>query len=184
MKKTIETHTWWINPTTLESYYSWKERGERSENDIHATSDKPSKWHIPIVENNIHKGWVFNIDEAKEGKKQEIKQAYLQERNTTATIQSTTLNAEIDCRADDVLNIRGIIDMQDATGSELPGFYKLADNTRVPCTATQFKQVYQELIQGQLALWNKKDTLEEQINNATTWEELEAIVWNEPAPQE
>jgi hypothetical protein len=121
-----------------------------------------------------------SLEEVKKQKKAEIKSAYENARNDGGDgIFSQVLQAQIDCRADDVLNIKSIVDFKEATGSPQPDFYKLKDNTHFsPCTLEMFKQVYTELIVGQLTWWNKKDMLEKQIDEAQTTEKVQAISWN------
>jgi hypothetical protein len=147
---------------------------------------KEGKFGNPEKEDFINGEWVLKpipaipLDQVKKQKKAEIKSAYENARNDGGDgIFSQVLQAQIDCRADDVLNIKSIVDFKEATGSPQPDFYKLKDNTHFsPCTLEMFKQVYTELIVGQLTWWNKKDMLEKQIDEAQTTEKVQAISWN------
>ena len=82
----------------------------------------------------------------------------------------------IDCRESDVLNIQSLVTLLEAQGTT-EYFYKLKDNSSVDCSVTQIKTVLTELIAALLSMWQLKQALTEQVNAATTAEEIQAIKW-------
>lgn len=122
--------------------------------------------------------WGFALDNAKASKLREITAAYTAERTTeNKGISSKALGgAVIDCRESDVLNIQNLVTLLEAQGKS-EYFYKLKDNTSVDCTVAQIKTVLTELTAALLSMWQLKQTLTEQIDAATTAEEIQAIKW-------
>ena len=116
--------------------------------------------------------------EDRESKMSEINSAYIAERTTANKgITSSALGgAIIDCRESDVINIQNLITLLEAQGAT-EYYYKLKDNTNVDCTVAQIKAVLTELIAALLSMWQLKQTLTEQIDAATTAEEIQAIKW-------
>ena len=122
--------------------------------------------------------WVVDIDSMKAAKLEEIKAEYEAERTTrNKGIDSVTLGVKIDCREKDVLNIQSIVYVYDATGMA-PTFYKAYDNSEVPATGDDFKNVLNELIAAQQGMWIHKNELSKQIVAATTPEQIKSIKWS------
>lgn len=122
--------------------------------------------------------WVIDLDAMKAAKLAEIKAEYEAERTTrNKGIESITLGVKIDCREKDVLNIQSIVYVYDATGMA-PTFYKAYDNSEVPATGDDFKNVLNELIAAQQGMWMHKNELSRQIAAATTPEQIKSIKWS------
>ena len=121
--------------------------------------------------------WVDDIDALRAAKLAEISAGYTAERTTANKgIISAALGKAIDCRESDVLNIQNLVTLLEASGTTTY-FYKLKDNTDVDCTVAQIKVVLTEMIAALLSMWTLKQTLTEQVNAATTAEEIQAIKW-------
>ena len=130
---------------------------------------------IPVTEDQRFK---FHMDDLKTAKLEEIKAEYEAERSTrNKGIDSITLGVKIDCREKDVLNIQSIVYVYGETGTA-PSFYKAYDNSEVPATGDDFKNVLNELIAAQLAMWQHKNDLSKQIAAATTPEQIKSIKWS------
>ena len=125
--------------------------------------------------------WIDDMDTLRSAKSLEISAAYISERTTTNKgITSAALGgAIIDCRESDVLDIQNLITLLEAQGAT-EYFYKLKDNSNVECTVAQIKTVLTELIAALLSMWQLKQTLTDQINSATTAEEIQAVKWEWP----
>lgn len=120
----------------------------------------------------------MTLDQLKTAKLEEIKAEYEAERTTrNKGIDSITLGIKIDCREKDVLNIQSIVYVYDATGMA-PTFYKAYDNSEVPATGDDFKNVLKELIAAQHGMWMHKNELSKQIAAATTPEQIKSIKWS------
>ena len=122
--------------------------------------------------------WSDDMETLRSAKSSEISAAYISERTTANKgIASTALGgAVIDCRESDVQNIQNLITLLETQGAA-EYFYKLKDNSSVDCTVAQIKTVLTELITALLSMWQLKQTITEQINAATTAEEIQAIKW-------
>ena len=124
--------------------------------------------------------WVnddTNIEKYRQQVKDTINTAYDYERTTKNTgITSIVLNAVIDCRESDVLNMTNVAYMMEQTGVATID-YKCKDNSRKTITLAQLKQVNCELIAAQLGYWQKWDGLKASIDSATTVAQLQDIVW-------
>ena len=123
--------------------------------------------------------WIgkMTLDDHKYSKLDEIKAEYEAERTTrNKGIDSVTLGVKIDCREKDVHNIQSIVYVYDATGMA-PTFYKAYDNSEVPATGDDFKNVLNELIAAQQGMWVHKNELSKQIAEATTPEQIKSIKW-------
>ena len=59
----------------------------------------------------------------------------------------------------------------------VPTFDEAYDNSEVPATGDDFKNVLKELIAAQLAMWQHKNELFGQIDAATTPEQIKSIKW-------
>lgn len=137
------------------------------------TRDKPGehqKWN--------GSAWVDDLDALRAAGLSEISAAYIAERTTANKgVTSTALGgAVIDCRESDVLNIQNLITLLEAQGATAH-FYKIKDNSDINCSVSQIKTVLTELIAALLSMWQLKQALTEQVNAATTAEEIQAIKW-------
>ena len=120
----------------------------------------------------------MTLDQLKTAKLEEIKAEYEAERTTrNKGIDSVTLGVKIDCREVDVLNIQSIVYVYDAIGMA-PTYYKAYDNSEVPATGDDFKDVLKELIAAQLAMWQHKNELSRQVAEATKPEQIKSIKWS------
>ena len=132
------------------------------ENEIQAEEYSAEEYGV-FITNNLdlyeydadRQVWIgkMTLNDRKYSKLEEIKAEYEAERTTrNKGIDSVTLGVKIDCREKDVLNIQSIVYVYDATGMA-PTFYKAYDNSEVPATGDDFKNVLNELIAAQLAMW-------------------------------
>ena len=120
----------------------------------------------------------MTLDDLKTAKLAEIKAEYEAERTTrNKGIDSVTLGVKIDCRQKDVENIQALVYVYDETG-KAPSFYKAYDNSQVPATGEDFKNVLNELIAAQLAMWQHKNELSGQVAEATKPEQVKSIKWS------
>lgn len=122
--------------------------------------------------------YLVTVEQMKISKLAEIKAEYEAERTTrNKGIYSVTLDAKIDCREVDVLNIQSIVYVFEKTGTA-PSFYKTYDNGTVPATGEAFQSVLTELMATQLAMWQHKDELSRAIELAETEEQINFIRWS------
>jgi len=159
-------------------------RGKRPEDCEYVVETAPERYKVTergLEEKSLSElitAGLESLDTLKDQKKAEIKAAYQNERVTGYKgIMSSTLGVKIDCRESDVQNIQSLIYYLEANGIT-EYFYKCYDNTEIPCTLTQMKAVLAELIAGRLSMGGLKNALTKQIDNCTTVEQVEAIIWN------
>lgn len=149
--------------------------------------DKENNMFIPNDPANRHwqeyQQWLLEgnnpepehtLEELKQLKLQEIKKGFKNEFKV-GMIQSS-LGFPVDARRweekNDLENLQSLIKL-----NQYPIYFKDADGNIQELTEENAKTLEQELIQACLNRYQKKWQLEEQINNATTTEELDAIKW-------
>lgn len=128
-----------------------------------------------VIDNNKKQAF---LNELKRAKKDEISIAYVIERDeTNKGILSPTLSEMIDCRKTDVQNVSTLISALEREGIT-NFYYKLKNNTMVPCTVSQIKLVYGEMCNELLNIWKRKQELLALIDSASTEEQILSIVWS------
>jgi hypothetical protein len=116
--------------------------------------------------------WEYNIEQAKNAKYWEIKQAFEQE-SENSKVMSQSLNTEINADRKSLQNIEGLLAV---IGSGMIP-YKCYDNRFVNVDRTNLEAMRLEVIKAGQSLYNKKWDLETTIKNATTKEQIETIKW-------
>ena len=118
------------------------------------------------------------FEESKTLKSKEILDAF---NNTVATghFLSTVLSIEVDCRRDttknDLQNVQGLISYM--TRNEVTEVEYIGYTSTGIATISQLQTLCNEMEDHVLGLYQKKWALEAQIKEATTIEQLNAIVW-------
>ena len=154
---------------------------------ITGIKDNEQGWFIPIDPANTHyqeyQQWLeegnepdppYTLEELKQLKKQEIKQAFLSAPNDGFV--SSSLNIKVDCKRDDYLNLQGAYDL--AISKNLSTItIRDYNNEYHDLTPDQLKTLLNELLDYYNLLYQKKWNLEQQIDTATTLEETVQIKW-------
>ena len=99
----------------------------------------------------------------------------------TGHFASLTLGIEVDCRRggikNDLQNVEGLITDYDNLTEAEKHYKGYTETTSSPLTLAQLISLKQEMSQWGRALYKKKWSLEESINNSTTITEVKSIVW-------
>ena len=118
--------------------------------------------------------WIQKTeDEIKQEKLQQkqqrltlqLKQIFKDYRSNKATLQSQTINKEINARQEDLINIDGLISvlLNDTDTVQ----FRCADNSFVEVTKSELENIKKEIIQFGQKLYQNKWNIENQINNLT-----------------
>jgi hypothetical protein len=120
-----------------------------------------------------------NIQEEKEKKYSKIKYARdiaLISENANYTTIGLTNNITVNARRTDLDNAKNLLDIMVITGaSGIP--FICFDNSIAYLTTNDLRQLILELQLYGAYIYQKKTTLDAQIDAATTTEEVQAIVW-------
>lgn len=115
------------------------------------------------------------LPELKKSKKEQILKEF-QQATSDSIMHSTTLNAEVDYGERHLRNVTSLVDYMEASNMQSTQF-RIADNSFVEVSLDQLKALKLEMIGYGIYLYQRKWEIEQQIENATTLEELEVIKW-------
>jgi len=139
---------------------------------------QPKEQYAPELWRQLHDqdpdNYPLSVDDYKIIKPLEIKVAF--EKEFTNRTFTSSLGFNVDNRRSgskfDKDNVKSLIDL----GAD-PVQFKDADGVIHSLTQAELQTMHTEMIQDGLGLYQKKWTLEGQIEAATTIAELEAITW-------
>jgi hypothetical protein len=127
---------------------------------------------------NKFQDWIFDIDQLKDYKKNQIRQSF-ENQLSTGKIQSSILKIEIDARRNntknDLQNCHTLLSYMQRNNIENIIYVGVSNNSS--CTQKQLENLIIELEDYALSLYQKKWKLLEQINLATDEKEVNSINW-------
>jgi hypothetical protein len=144
--------------------------------DIEMKKQRPSQFHIP---NEDYTDWVLNLNPFKENKKKEILVSFENEFRA-GHFMSTSLGIEVDFRRSDIKNdlqnvdsLIAVMELQGLTSTDYKGYTETKPGVTIP----ELRQLITEMQVHGVLLYQKRWTLEAQIDAATTEAEVNSINW-------
>lgn len=127
---------------------------------------------------------LLTLEETKQIKLQEIQNSFINEMSNgyiDFTIPSSGIQVQVDARRratnNDLQNVEGLIELITLNIIQAPVLYKCYDNEKYEMTLSDLQALKIALMAKGLQLYAKKHYLEDLVEQATTIEELEQIVW-------
>ena len=116
----------------------------------------------------------FTLDEYKQIKKQEIKSEFT---NQFSKGYQCSLGFKVDCKKEDIINLQGAYQL--AKSKNLTTIDIRDYNNQIhSVTPDELNTIINELLEYHESLFQKKWNLENEIDSATTFDELFDIVWS------
>jgi hypothetical protein len=156
---------------------------------ITGIQDTENGYFIPLDPNNRHyqeyQEWLkegntpddpFTLDEYKQRVKAKIKTGFLNQFNLG---YECSLGFKVDCKKEDLLNLQGAYQLAVNT-NQTEVTIRDYDNQLHTISVDDLKTIIDELLQYHAHLFQQKWTLEQQVDNATTFDELFDIDWTPP----
>lgn len=133
-----------------------------------------SKWQI--LQDKVVAAYIVE-EKTLEEKKQELLQqlkTYTEDK-LKGGFTSPSLNITVNGAPENILNLEFLIDEMTSKGQTTIDF-RTYDNTFVQLTLDQLKVLLNELKEWRLSVYRQKWTIESQIKNATSIDDLKAVV--------